>query len=98
MVSNLTLTQMQRIRQWHAAHRAARPLECHAWDAALCCWVMGWVGWLPVFLLELFWAAPLCLLGSLTPRLYVGWRVRAHRRGRLRCDWLAVVGRRQRVQ
>ena len=32
---------------------------------------------------------PLCLLASVAPRLYVGWRRHAHRLQRLRCDWLA---------
>lgn len=85
----LTLAELQRIRQWHVANKDDHPLEYQVWDGVLCCWLMGWVGWLPVLLFELLWAGPLCLLGSAMPRLYVAWRGRAHRRQRLRCDWLA---------
>lgn len=88
MDRSLTLTEMQRIRKWHVAHRQEHPLEYQLWDAVVCLWLMGWVGWLPAFALELLWACPLCLLASCTPRLYVRWRRHAHRQQRLRCDWL----------
>jgi len=84
----LTLAELQRIKQWHVAHRHDHPLEYQLWDALLSLWLMGWIGWLAVFALELIWAFPLCLLASQAPRLYVGWRRRAHRLQRLRCDWL----------
>jgi hypothetical protein len=84
----LTLAEMQRIRHWHLAHKDEHPLEYQLWDAVLCLWLMGWVGWMPVLLFELLWVLPLCLLASTAPRLYVVWRARAHRMQRLRCDWL----------
>lgn len=89
MTPPLTLTEMQRIRNWHLEHRDGHPLEYQLWDAVLCFWLMGWVGWLPAFVLDVFWAWPLCLLASVTPRLYVDWRRHAHRMQRLRCDWLS---------
>jgi hypothetical protein len=51
-------------------------------------WFIGWVGWLPTWALDLWWCAGPCLLGMLAPRLYIGWRARAHAQHRLRCDWL----------
>ena len=89
MDRTLTFAEIKRIRQWHVAHRDDHPIEYQLWDSVLCCWLMGWIGWLPVFALDLPWFGPLCLLAIAAPRLYVAWRVRAHRLCRLRCDWLA---------
>jgi hypothetical protein len=86
----LTLARLQRIKRWQLAHKRAHPVESQVWDAVLTLWVMGWVGWVPTLALDDPWAAPLCLLGVATPRLYVRWRQRAHEAGRLRCDWLAL--------
>ena len=44
----MTLNELQRIKQWHVAHRADHPVEYHLWDAMLTLWVMGWVGFLAV--------------------------------------------------
>ena len=87
----LTLPRLKRIRRWHLAHKADHPLEYELWDFVMMVWVMGWVGWLPAFVLELPLAYPLCLLGMVTPQLYVRWRARAHVSGRLRCDWLELT-------
>ncbi len=87
----LTLPTLKRIRLWHLAHKAEHPLEYELWDFVMMVWVMGWVGWLPAFVLDLPLAYPLCLLGMVTPQLYVRWRTRAHVRGRLRCDWLELT-------
>ena len=84
----MTLQELQRIKQWHVAHRSDHPLEYHLWDAMLTLWLMGWVGWLPAFAFNAMWAAPLCVLASMAPSLYVTWRMRAHRAHRVRCDWL----------
>ena len=84
----MSLTELQRIKQWHVDHRASHPLECQAWDAMLTLWLIGWVGWLPAFGFALLWAAPLCALAMSAPSLYAAWRVRAHRANRLRCDWI----------
>ena len=88
----VTLAQMQRVKNWHAAQQGAHPVEQAAWDAVLTLWLMGWMGWFPAFAFDASWAWPLCLLGMHLPRLYVGWRARAHDSGRLRCDWLALAG------
>ena len=94
MAPLLTLVDLQRIRLWHAEHRLEHPLEGQFWDAMLSLWLMGWVGWLPAFALELDWAWPLCLLASSAPELYVRWRRRAHQLCHLRCDWLdRICGR-----
>jgi hypothetical protein len=84
----VTLDELQRIKQWHVAHRAEHPLEYHLWDATLTVWLMGWVGWIPTLAFDAVWAAPACMLAMSAPGLYVAWRQRAHRARRLRCDWL----------
>ncbi|TFZ05354.1 hypothetical protein EZ313_01375 [Ramlibacter henchirensis] len=84
----MQLAEMQRIKRWQVDHRRTQPLEYHLWDAVLTAWLMGWIGWLPAFLLDALWALPLCLAGMAAPQLYVTWRSRLHRKRRLRCDWL----------
>lgn len=83
----MTLDQLQRIKKWHVAHRADHPVEYHIWDTLLTVWVMGWVGWLPAFAFDALWSFPLCAFAMAAPGLYVTWRLKAHRAGRLRCDW-----------
>ena len=85
----MTLAELQRIKQWHVAHRTGHPVEYHLWDAMLTLCLMGWVGWLPAFAFDQLWSTPLCLAAMCAPSLYVAWRVKAHRARRLRCDWLA---------
>lgn len=87
----ITLAQLQRVKNWHAAQLGAHPMERSLWDAVMTLWVLGWTGWVPGLALDAPWAYPLCLLGVLAPRFYVLWRVCAHDSGRLRCDWLDVV-------
>ena len=87
----MTLDELQRIKQWHVAHRAEHPVECHLWDAMLTLWLAGWIGWLPAYALDQLWSTPLCVLATFAPSLYVGWRMRAHRAHKLRCDWLLRV-------
>ena len=84
----MTLNELQRIKKWHVAHRADHPVEYHLWDAILTLWVMGWVGFLPAYAFEQFWSIPLCALAVAAPSLYVAWRMKAHRKQKLRCDWL----------
>ena len=84
----MTLDELQRIKQWHVAHRAEHPLEYHLWDAMLTLWVIGWVGWLPAYLLQKFWSLPLCLLAISAPGLYRSWRQRAHLAQKVHCDWI----------
>jgi hypothetical protein len=83
----MSLDELQRIKKWHVAHRHDHPVEYHTWDALLTLWVMGWVGWLPAFAFDALWSMPLCALAMAAPGLYVAWRLKAHREGRLRCDW-----------
>ena len=84
----MSLNELQRIKQWHVAHRRDHPLEYHLWDAMLTLWVMGWVGWLPAYAFEQYWGLPLCALAVAAPSMYVTWRMKAHRERKLRCDWL----------
>ncbi|MBL8387917.1 MAG: hypothetical protein JNK17_06875 [Hydrogenophaga sp.] len=86
----MTLNELQRIKRWHVDHREDHPLEYHLWDGMLTLWIMGWLGWLPAVAMDAMWALPLCALGMLVPRIYVGWRERAHAARRLRCDWLVL--------
>ena len=64
----MSINELQRIKQWHVAHRHDHPLEYHLWDLMLIGWVMGLIGLLPVTVLSLglflfvinalmFWAA-----------------------------------------
>ncbi len=82
------ISELHRIRKWHVEHAQEHPLEFQLWDAVITCWFMGWVGWLPTFALDAWWAGPLCLLGMLAPSMYIAWRARAHARNTLRCDWI----------
>jgi hypothetical protein len=84
----MQLAEIQRIKLWQVEHRRTQPLEYHAWDAVLTVWLMGWVGWLPVFAFDAVWLMPLCLAGMAAPGAYSNWRARLHRQGQLRCDWL----------
>ncbi len=88
---HITVAKLQRVKNWHATQRGARPVECQIWEAVLTLWMMGWMGWLPAYTFEAPWAYPLCLLGVLAPRLYVRLRARAHEMQRLRCDWLDLL-------
>lgn len=84
------LSELHRIRRWHVEHAKDHPVEYQLWDVVITCWLMGWVGWLPTFALDAWWASGLCLMGTLVPSLYVGWRARAHANNRLRCEWTRV--------
>ena len=70
----MTLTELQRIKQWHVAHRLDHPVEYHLWDAMLTLWVLGWVGWLPAFAFDQIWTLPLCAMAVAAPGLYLAWR------------------------
>lgn len=88
MAQRLTLSELQRIKQWHVAHREDHPLEYQLWDGMLTLWLMGWMGWVPAVAMDEMWALPLCATFIWVPSMYVRWRERAHRAHRLRCDWL----------
>jgi hypothetical protein len=87
----ITLHQLQQLKEWHVAKRGTHWVEYELWNVVLTVWLMGWIGCLPALTFDTPWALPLCLLGVLTPQFYVHARVRAHERGRLRCDWLSLV-------
>ena len=87
----VTLAQMRRIKDWHAAHPGVCPVEKQVWEGVLTFWLMGWTGWLPAIASESKGGFGLCLLGVLAPRIYVAWRTRAHEAKRMRCDWLDPV-------
>ena len=89
----MTLDDLQRIKKWHIAHRHTHPVEYEAWDAMLTLWVVGCVGWIPTCALAVIWGLPLCAVAMAAPSLYVAWRLKAHRRGRLRCDWMYCAAR-----
>lgn len=83
----MPLDELQRIKQWHVGHRHDHPFEGQLWDVMLTLWVMGWVGLLPTYAFQQLWAVPVCVLSIAAPGLYAGWRHRAHRARKLRCDW-----------
>jgi hypothetical protein len=86
----MTLDQMSTLKRWHMTHRSQGPLENHLWDA-LTCWVLGWMGVPASLVLWPLAGVGLCLALTCAPSLYVAARVRLHRLGRLRCDWLGAV-------
>lgn len=88
---SITLDLLQTVKQWHVEHAADHPIELQLWDAVLASWLMGWIGWLPTWVLDAWWAAPPLLLGMMAPRLYIGWRAKAHASRRIRCDWIGLV-------
>lgn len=89
--NRITLTQMQRLKEWREAQHGGHVLERQLLEIVLTLWLMGWAGWIPAFALEASWAYPLCLLGIFAPGLYAYWRASAHESRYLRCDWLDLV-------
>lgn len=88
---HISLAELQRIKNWHAAQNGAQPVERQIWEAVMTAWVMAWIAWLPAYTFEAPWAYPLCLLGIAVPQIYVQLRAHAHASGRLRCDWLHLL-------
>lgn len=87
----MTLGQLAQVKRWMRLHGQQHVLELQAWDLVLCGWVLGWSALPGMMVLQLWEALPLLLLGVLAPSLYVRWRIRLHRHGRLRCDWLCAL-------
>lgn len=87
----LSLSKLQRVKKWHVANYPPHPLELHLLDAVLTVWVMSWIAWMPLYILELEWLIPFSLMGLMLPNLYIGWRIKAHFYGRLRCDWVNLL-------
>lgn len=88
----MTLRQMSQLKRWHVDHREHAPLEYHAWDGVLTLWLLGWMGVPPALLLHWTWMVLACIPLAFAPGAYVRLRLRLHRRGRLRCDWLPALG------
>jgi hypothetical protein len=82
------IAELTRIKRWLNVHRGDHPVEYHFWDAVMTVWFLGLIGWLPAFLLEIWWAVPACVIMAWSPAWYLGMRARAHATARLRCDWL----------
>lgn len=87
----MTLSQLSRIKRWLLLHGRQRGAELQVWDLVLCYWVLGWAALPGLLVLQAWPVLPLLLLAVLSPTLYVAWRKRMHRIGRLRCDWLCAL-------
>jgi hypothetical protein len=84
----MTLQQLSSIKQWHLAH-PLHPMEQQVWDGFLAVWVAGWTGLPAAWLMNSASVLMLCGLLVVLPGLYVRLRKHLHRKGALRCDWLA---------
>ena len=89
----LSLQQLSTVKRWHQDHHREKGLEYQLWDAMLTCWILGWMGLPAAMLLAPEIGLLACLLLYVAPSLYVRLRARLHRRGVLRCDWLASAQR-----
>ena len=87
----MNVRQMSTLKQWFVAHRENAPLEYHTWDAVLTLWLLGLMGAPSALVLHADWGMLLCVPMFFAPPLYVKLRVRLHRRGALRCDWLPLL-------
>lgn len=87
----MTVQQLHAIKLWQTAHKPESPLEYHAWDGVLTAWMFGLMGELPALILWWPGMALVCAVLFLMPSLYVALRRALHRRGQLRCDWLATL-------
>ena len=87
----MRLGELERIKRWHEAHRQEHPFEYQLWDGMLTLWLLGWVGWMPVVIMQTLWLLPVCLAGIWAPGLYVHWRQRVHAAQRVRCDWIDLA-------
>lgn len=86
----MTLLQLSRVKRWLLLH-GGHPIEAQTWDLVLMVWVLGWTATPPLILMSAWALLPLCLAGLLLPGAYVAGRLRLHRRGWLRCDWLTAL-------
>jgi hypothetical protein len=89
----MTLDQFHDLKVWHTRHAGDQPLEGHVWNGVLTLWLIGWVGTPAAWLMD---AKPMAVCAPallLLPGAYVAVRRRLHRKGRLRCDWIAALRR-----
>ncbi|NDY91564.1 hypothetical protein [Ideonella livida] len=84
----MSVNELAAIKAWHVAHRGQRPVEYHVYDLVLALWLFGALGVPAMLMLDWMPAVAVCGLCAFTPTVYVGWRRRLHRQGRVRCDWL----------
>ena len=84
----MTLREITLVRRWHLQHRHHHPVEFQAWDLMLTAWLIGWMGAPAALILRSPLAVVGCVVLWFAPTLYLHWRERLHRGGRLRCDWL----------
>ena len=89
----MTLQQLAAVKRWHQSHLRGHAVEYQVWDAVLTCWVLGWVGVPAAVVLAPKAGLAACALLSCVPEFYLWLRRRLHRRGVLRCDWLASAAR-----
>ncbi len=87
----MTLQQLSNVKHWLQDHRRQHAVEYQIWDLVLTCWVLGWVGIPAAVVLAPRIGLAVCALLACVPELYCWLRRRLHRRGVLRCDWLACA-------
>ncbi len=87
----MTLQQHHSLKVWHRRHWRDHPVEKNTWDTILTLWMCGWVGLPAALLIGMPWAEAASLAVLFLPGLYVALRIRLHRRGRLRCDWITAL-------
>ena len=90
----MTLQQLSDLKRWHVMHRREHPVELALFDGVLSFWVMGWIGVPAAIVIGEPMAVLLSLMLVTMPRYYVAARLKLHRAGRLRCDWLCAAPRR----
>jgi hypothetical protein len=87
----MTLQQYHSLKVWHRRHWRDHPVEKNVWDTILTLWMSGWIGAPAALLIDAPWAEAACMAVLFLPGLYVALRIRLHRRGRLRCDWITAL-------
>jgi hypothetical protein len=87
----MTLQQYHSLKVWHRRHWRNHPVEKNLWEVILTLWLAGGIGLPASFLLDEPWAAAASFALLFLPGLYVTLRIRLHRSGRLRCDWITAL-------
>jgi len=87
----MTLQQLHSLKVWHRRHWRDHPVEKNTWETVLTVWLMAWVGAPAALVIRADWIEPVCLALLFLPGAYVALRVRLHRSGKLRCDWLNAL-------
>jgi hypothetical protein len=87
----MTLQQYHSLKVWHRRHWRDHPVEKNVWDTILTLWMSGWMGAPAALLINAPWAEAASFALLFLPGLYVALRIRLHRRGQLRCDWITAL-------